>query len=62
MEHRFVADEWKDLTAEQRSLRCRFMAREAEKLANGAPPELALAYKKIGEDWLILAGEIERAK
>jgi hypothetical protein len=62
MEHRFVADEWQDLTAEQRVLRCRTMAREAQKLASGAPPDLALAYNKIAEDWLILAGEIERVK
>ena len=61
MEYRFKADEWKDLTPEQRVRRCRFMAREALLLASGASPDLALAYKKIAEDWDGLADEIERA-
>jgi hypothetical protein len=60
MEYRFNADEWKDLTAEQRARRCRFMAHEAETLAGGAPPDLALAYQRIAADWLTLADEIER--
>jgi len=61
MEFRFKAEEWKDLTPEQRVRRCRFMAKEALALANGAKPDLALAYKKIAEDWMALSNEIERA-
>jgi len=60
MEHRFEAEEWRDLTAEQKARRCRFMAREAETLAKGAPADLAHAYKKLADEWLTLAEEIER--
>ena len=60
MDYRFRSDEWRDLTPEQRARRCRFMAREAQALAKGASPNLAVAYKKIAEDWVSLADEIER--
>jgi hypothetical protein len=61
MDYRFKADEWKDLTPGERARRCRFMAREAQALANAASPDLARAYKKIVDDWQKLADEIERA-
>jgi len=60
MEFRFEAEEWRDLTAEQKARRCRFMAREAHALANGAPPDQAIAYKNLASEWLTLADEIER--
>ena len=36
------------------------MAREAQTLATGAAPDIALSYLKIAEDWLTLAADIER--
>jgi hypothetical protein len=37
------------------------MAREAQTLAKGAPPAIALSYNKIAQDWLQLAEEIDRS-
>jgi len=61
MEHRFEAQEWRELTDEQKVRRCHFMAREAETLAQGAPPAMALAYKKLAFEWVTLADEIQRS-
>jgi hypothetical protein len=61
MEYRFKADEWTKLSPADRARRCRFMAREAQTLAKGASPAIALSYSKIAQDWLQLAEEIERS-
>jgi hypothetical protein len=61
VEYRFKAEEWKNLTPQQRARRCRLMAEEAQALAKGASPKLRLSYAKIAEDWLKLADDIERA-
>ena len=61
MEYRFKAEEWKNLSPTEMARRCRFMAREAQTLAKGASPAIALSYNRIAEDWLTLADEIERS-
>ena len=62
MDYRFKADEWRDLTPDQRARRCRLMAEEAQELAKGAPPTIAESYLRIAGEWLTLAMEIEQAK
>lgn len=62
MEHWFETEEWKELAPAQRAQRCRFMSREAETLAKGAPRDVALSYMKIAEEWIKLAEEIERSR
>lgn len=60
MEHHFESKEWAELSPTDRAKRCRFMAREAAILADGAPVILAESYLKIAEQWLALADEIEK--
>ena len=62
MEYRFKAEEWKNLTPQQRASRCRLMAGEARTLAAGAAPDVKLSYLKIADDWMRLADQIERGK
>ena len=59
MEYRFNAAEWKKLTREQRVRRCRLLASEAIKLADGASQKVAEGYLTIAQEWLKLADEIE---
>jgi hypothetical protein len=61
MEHRFKSDEWKDLAPEQRIRRCSLMAEQAQALAAGASEDLKSSYMHIADEWLRLAGDIERA-
>ena len=61
MEYRFKAEEWKNLSPENRARRCRLLAEEARALANGAPHHLADSYLRIADDWTELAIDIERA-
>jgi len=61
MEYRFRSDEWKTLTPEQRVRRCHVMAEQAQALATGASADLRLSYTCIAEEWMKLAGDIERA-
>ena len=61
MEYRFRAEEWKNLSAENRAKRCRLLAEEARVLASGAPQHLAPSYLRIADDWTALAIEIEQA-
>jgi hypothetical protein len=61
MENRFEADEWHRLTVEQRRRRCLLMAEEAQKLAETASTEIAGIYLQIGNDWLQLAAEMQKA-
>ncbi len=60
MEFRFNADEWQQLTNQERVRRCRLMAEQALTLANQAPPELKEGYLSLSSDWLKLGAEIER--
>jgi hypothetical protein len=58
MEYSFTSREWKNLTAAQRTRRCRRMAEEARALAEGASPDLKLAYNRVAESWMKLADDI----
>ena len=58
MEHLFKAEDWKELSPADRAERCRLMAQEAQKLAKGSPPQLAVHYNQIAQDWLKLADEM----
>ena len=61
MEYRFRAEDWMNLSPENRAKRCRLVAEEAHVLASGAPKHLAASYLRIAEDWTALAIEIEQA-
>jgi len=41
-------------------VKCRAAPEEAESYARSAQPELRTVYKKLAEQWLALASEIER--
>jgi len=60
MEHELKSAQWRELSPAEQARRCRFMASEAQTLAEGASSKLALSYTKIAEEWLKLADEIER--
>jgi hypothetical protein len=60
MDRRFAAEEWEQMTNFERTERCHTMAREAVKLAETAPPNLAEGYLHLAEQWLRLAVEISR--
>ena len=60
MEYRFKSEEWKNLTSEQRVRRCQLMAEEAQALAAGASEDMRQSYMRIAEEWMKLAGDIER--
>ena len=60
MDRRFAAEEWEQMTNSERAARCHTMAREAAKLAETAPPNLAEGYLHLAEQWLRLAVEISR--
>lgn len=62
MEYRFNAEEWEGLTPAERARRCRVMAEEAQKLADGAPVHMAKSYLRMAEEWLLLANEIDGNK
>ena len=59
MEYRFKADEWNNLTPQQRIHRCRLMAAEAQELANGASLKTKEDYLALAKNWLQLARDIE---
>lgn len=61
MEYRFKSEEWKNLTSEQRVRRCHLMAEQAQALAEGASEDMRPSYMRIAEEWMKLAGDIERA-
>ena len=60
MDRRFAAEEWEKLADAERVKQCRIMAREAVKLAETAPPNLAEGYLHLAEQWLRLGVEISR--
>jgi hypothetical protein len=61
MEYQFKSEEWVTLTPTEEAKRCRLMAAEAQALADAGPSDVAGAYLRIAEDWLMLAIEIEAA-
>ena len=60
MEYRFNAEEWDALTPENRVRRCRLLAQEALKMADGAKGSMKDALLAIAADWERLGTEIER--
>lgn len=58
MELRFKAEEWETLSPQQRIVRCRMLADEAEKLAASAAPTLRAAYTDLARQWRTLANEM----
>ena len=56
----FNADEWTKLSVAGRIERCRIAAREAERDAKSAAPELRDFYWKLAAQWRLLSNEIER--
>jgi hypothetical protein len=59
MDYRFNADEWENLSHNQRAHRCRVMADEARKLAITAAELMNESYLSIAPDWEKLANELE---
>ena len=59
MDKRFEAVEWASLTVEERVLRCRIMAKEAAKLAEGASPALRHSYRELERNWNTLGDEVQ---
>jgi hypothetical protein len=59
LEKRFSADEWKNLTAEERIRGCRLIAEEAEKFAATEHTDAAQYYLKLAKQWTELADEMQ---
>jgi hypothetical protein len=60
MEDSFNGQNIFDAPPEERIRRCRLMADEAQKAADGASPETRTAYTDLAKQWLMLADEIAR--
>ena len=56
---RFSAEEWRGLRIEERIRQCRFMADEADKLANGSESHIKAGFEKLAQQWRDLADEME---
>jgi len=56
----FSADGWAKLSVAGRIERCRMAAREAERYAKSAAPELRDLYWRLAAQWRLLAIEIDR--
>lgn len=62
MVQRLEPEEWAELSAAERTRRCRAMAAEAQRLSKGAEGEVRNVYFALSVHWMALANEIEQSE
>ena len=62
MSETLAMGEWQALTNNERVMRCREFATEAERAAQSARPALQQSYEVIAERWLALAAAFEQSR